>query len=109
MKINIKGLLDYVAGFAVGAIMAAIIASWGNATVGNRIFFVVLLGLLIFASLPAKPKSYKSNSTPDGKPLHVLVSEGSNENGDNPSRLTGKDQSQRRKGNNPRDGTHILQ
>ena len=79
---KIDNLWFYVAGLAMGAALSGTIALWGEATVAYRCVFIVLLGLLSFATW-SKGKPYESKSTTDGKPLDTLTCEGSCKNDNN--------------------------
>jgi hypothetical protein len=79
MKIN--KLWFYVAGFVMGVALAVIIVTWGAATIAYRIVYIVLLGLLLFATW-SKPKSYKGDDNTDNNPLYAPVSKPLNKSGD---------------------------
>ena len=80
MKIN--ELSNYIAGFATGAILAVIIASWSEATMAYRIVYVVLLGLVLLFATWSKPKSNKGNNNADDNSPYALVCKPSNKSND---------------------------
>jgi uncharacterized membrane protein YfcA len=79
---KLKDLWLYVAGFIMGAAMAIVISTWGEAATGYQIGYVVLLVLLAYVTW-SKQKSHNSNSKTNNDPLYAVVRKPHNEGSNN--------------------------